>query len=264
MFREAASICFMTYIHALILSLVEGITEFLPISSTGHLVLAAEFLNIQQTEFVKSFEIIIQLGAILAAVVLYARRILTNRVLFAKITLAFIPTAVIGIAVYPFIKSVLLGNAFITTIALLAGGVILIIFDLVGGKEKKEIMPEAITFKQSVLVGCAQVLAMIPGVSRSGATIIGGVSSGMSRAAAIEFSFMLAIPTMLAATGYDLLKTGAAFSPHEWQLLAIGFVGAFVSALIVIKLFLSLLTKRIFLWFGLYRVVLALILLAIN
>ncbi|MCX6781379.1 MAG: undecaprenyl-diphosphate phosphatase [Candidatus Magasanikbacteria bacterium] len=254
----------MTYLHALILSIVEGITEFLPISSTGHMVLVAHFLRIDQTEFVKTFEIFIQLGAILAAIVLYARRILTNWKLFKQLVIAFIPTGIIGLTVYKLVKQFLLGNAIVTTIALLIGGLVLIAFDLLWREPRHATTIEKITIPQSISIGFFQTLAMIPGVSRSAATIIGGSLAGLSREAAVEFSFMLAIPTMLAASGLDLIKSSHHFSSSEFQILTVGFFGAFLSALIVIKIFIGLLSRRTFLWFGLYRVILALAILGFG
>ncbi|OGH67566.1 MAG: hypothetical protein A3C15_03250 [Candidatus Magasanikbacteria bacterium RIFCSPHIGHO2_02_FULL_50_9b] len=246
----------MTYAHALILSLVEGVTEFLPVSSTGHLVIAAEFLNIEQTEFVKTFEIVIQLGAIFAAVVLYARRIAANFSLTKKIIIASVPSAIVGILFYDLIKTYLLGNTLFTAAALFFGGIALICFDLFVVNKKID-AKQIPTNQQATIIGLFQTLALIPGVSRSGATIVGGVLSGLSRSSAVEFSFMLAIPLMLGATALDLVRTDAVIGPHELQLLAIGFVGSFLSALAVIKLFIAFVSRRTFLWFGIYRIAVA-------
>lgn len=250
----------MNYIDAIILGIVEGITEFLPVSSTGHLILTSHALGILETPFIKSFEIIIQLGAILAVVVLYWRLLLTNRHLIAKVIAAFVPTAVIGLTLYSLIKTYLLGNQLVVVIALAVGGLLLIAFE----KRKKEAdLPEAggdvtsITYKQAFLVGLFQTVAMIPGVSRSAATIIGGELLGLSRKAIVEFSFLLAIPTMAAATGYDLLKTHASFSGEELSLLAVGFIVSFLVALLAIKSFLGYIKKHSFTAFGVYRLILA-------
>jgi len=249
----------MDLLQALLLSVVEGITEFLPISSTGHLVLASELLRIPQTDFVKSFEVIIQLGAILAVVVLYAKTLLTNRGLWPKLAVAFVPTAIIGFTLYKLIKEMLLGNTQVTLWALFIGGIILIVWEKFY-KEKPHHLDkiEKLSYKKAFLVGVFQSLSVIPGVSRAGATIIGGLSVGLTRRAAVEMSFLLAIPTMVAATGLDLIKSNFSFSGNEWLVLSVGFVGAFITALFAVKYFIKYVAHHTFVAFGIYRIVLAL------
>jgi len=250
----------MDIIHAIILSLVEGISEFLPISSTGHMIIASSVLKIAQTNFVKDFEIIIQLGAILAIVVLYFKQFSKNKNVWLKVITAFLPTALIGFLLFKIIKSYLLGNLYITLIALFLGGIILILLELIH-KEKDHHAGkiEDISFKNAFLIGTFQSLAVIPGVSRSAATIISALFLGTKRKTATEFSFLLAVPTMLAATGLDLVKSNFAYSLNEWILLIIGFLGAFVSALIVVKWFLKYIQSHNFIAFGVYRIVAAIL-----
>jgi undecaprenyl-diphosphatase len=246
--------------HVLIFSLVEGITEFLPISSTGHLVLTSEILRIPQTDFVKSFEIIIQLGAILAVVFLYWRKILESKILWKNILIAFIPTAIVGLTLYSFIKDVLIGNVLVTLLALFVGGIVLIALEfMLKQKEQPVASLEKFSLKTSFLIGLIQSLSIIPGVSRAGASIVGGMVLGLKRNVAVEFSFLLAIPTMFAATGLDLIKSELRFSPQEWLLLLIGFVGSFIVALAVVKWFIKYVQTNNLIPFGIYRIVLALI-----
>jgi len=202
----------MTLLQALVLGIVEGLTEFLPISSTGHLILAAKLLGLAQTEFQKSFEIVIQLGAILAVVVLYWRSFLRPKVL-AKVIAAFIPTGIIGLALYHLVKTYLLGNEMVVLAALALGGLVLILFEL-WHREPAGAVGEvdSVTYLQAIGIGLFQALAIIPGVSRSGATIVGGLAMGLTRETIVEFSFLLAVPTMLAATGLDLIKNASSFS----------------------------------------------------
>lgn len=250
----------MTYLHALILSLVEGITEFLPISSTGHLILTADLLKITQTNFVKDFEIIIQLGAILAIVVLYFKQFYKNMNVWRKVLTAFLPTAVIGFVLFKFIKTFLLGNLYITLFSLLIGGIALIVLELLY-KEKEHHADEIekISFRNAFLIGVFQSLAVIPGVSRSAATIIPALFLGTKRKTATEFSFLLAVPTMLAATSLDLIKSNFSYSANEWMVLLVGFTGAFISALIVVKWFLKYIQSHTFIPFGIYRIIISLV-----
>jgi undecaprenyl-diphosphatase len=248
----------MDTIQVLILSIVEGITEFLPISSTGHLLLATNFLKIPQTEFVKSFEIIIQLGAILSVVVLYWKKLIVNFKLWKNIIAAFIPTAVAGLLLYDFIKEVLFENILITVLALLIGGILLIVIEKFHKpQQSNNVTIEQLSLKQSFLIGIAQSFSIIPGTSRAASTIIGGLLVGLKRKAAVEFSFLLAIPTMMAATGLDLVKSNFNFSSNEILILAIGFIGSFITALLVVKWFIKFIQTNNFFWFGVYRIVLA-------
>lgn len=250
--------CAMTVLQALVLSLVEGVAEFLPISSTGHLILAARLLDIPQTEFVKSFEIIIQLGAILAVVFLYWRTLLTNRQVWPKVLVAFIPTAFVGLVFYRSIKDYLIGNTGVTLAALFFGGVALILIELRHDDGRPSASSIAdLSYKNAFLIGACQSISVVPGVSRAAATILGALLLGTSRSSAVEFSFLLAVPTMAAATGLDLVKSNISFSPSESFLLLVGFLGSFVTALICIKLFIRYVQRNNFIPFGIYRVSLA-------
>lgn len=250
----------MDLFQALILSVVEGITEFLPISSTGHLTLASDLLKISQSEFVKSFEIFIQLGAILAVVVLYFNKYRKNFMVWKNVLIAFLPTAIIGLVLYRFIKESLLGNILVTVAALLIGGILLIVLEKLHKEKQSDVNSiEKLSLKQNLMVGLAQSVSIIPGVSRSAATILGGMFSGLKKETAVEFSFLLAVPTMLAATGLDLLKSDFNFSPNEFMVLMVGFTGAFVTALLVVRWFVKYIQTNNFFWFGVYRIVLSLI-----
>ncbi len=250
----------MNILHAITLGFVEGLTEFLPISSTAHLDLVRQLLNIASTDFVKSFEIIIQLGAIMAVIFLYWKKILAHfNNYFKLLSIAFLPAAIIGFIAYKFIKTVLLGNNFVMAISLLVGGIIIYLMEM----DRKKNTVEEVTIHSAWKIGLFQCLAMIPGVSRSGATIMGGLWLGLKRETIVEFSFLLAIPTMLAATGYDLLKSNFSFSGNEYLLLAVGLVTAFISALFVIKLFVAYISKHNFVYFALYRIALGAALLLI-
>ncbi len=250
----------MDILHVIILSIVEGISEFLPISSTGHLIITSEILKIPQSNFVKDFEIFIQLGAILAVVVLYFKSFIQSKIIWQKVLAAFLPTAIIGFLLFKFIKNYLLGNLYITLISLLVGGILLIILELIH-KEKDHHVDkiEEISFKNAFIIGIAQALAVIPGVSRSAATIISALFLGTKRKAAAEFSFLLAVPTMLAATTLDLAKANFNYSNAEWISLLVGFIGSFITALIIIKWFLKYIQKHSFISFGIYRIVIAII-----
>lgn len=252
----------MDLVQALILSVIEGVTEFLPISSTGHLLLATNFLWIDQTEFVKSFEVIIQLGAILAVVVLYWKKLIKNFGIWKKIIVGFIPAAVVGLVLYDFIKSVLFENLLLTVLALLIGGIFLILIEKFL-KEKSGAIDsiDKLTLKQSFLIGIAQAVSVVPGTSRAASTIIGGLLVGANRKTAVEFSFLLAIPTMVAATGLDLIKSNFNFSANELLILAVGFIGAFITAMFVVRWFINFVQTNNFFWFGLYRIILSIVLL---
>ncbi len=247
----------MHSLHAILLGIVEGISEFLPISSTGHLILTGKLLSIPSSEFVKSFEIAIQLGAILAAVVLYWKKLVHSRKTMINVLAAFIPTAIIGLAVHAIAKKFLLGNDMVVVWSLLIGGLVLIAFERWHGEGETTKDLEAVTLKQSVIVGLFQAIAIVPGVSRSAATVVGGMLFGMRRSVIVDFSFLLAIPTMAAATGLDLAKSGYSFTGNEWMALGIGFVVAFVTALVAIRWLLSFLKSHTFAPFGVYRIVAA-------
>lgn len=249
----------MTYLTALILGVLEGATEFLPVSSTGHLILASSLLKIPTSTFLTSFEIAIQLGAILAVVVMYWRTIFDFEMI-KKLIVAFLPTAVIGLALYKVVKHYLLENTTVVVIALLVGGVILIAIELMlkrrlddGGSAKD------LTYKQAFAIGLFQSLAIVPGVSRSGASIAGGLLLGIRRLAIVEFSFLLAVPTMAAATGLDLLKSYKDLVSADLALIGFGMLVAFVVALFSLKFLIKYARKYTFIPFGIYRIVIALI-----
>ncbi len=248
----------MDALQAIALGIIEGATEFLPISSTGHQILLAHLLHIPNTEFLKSFEIVIQLGAILAVFSLYAKRFFELKTL-KKLMVAFIPTGVIGLALYSFIKTHLSGNEIVVVWALLIGGIALIAFELLHTEGTQDSI-DSITYKQAALIGLAQSLAIVPGVSRSAATIVGGMLLGMRRTLIVEFTFLLAVPTMAAATGLDLLRNyDAIFSGNNVGLLALGFVVSFIVAILAIKFLLAFVKRYTFVPFGIYRILLALV-----
>lgn len=250
----------MNWMHAAIFGVVEGLTEFLPVSSTGHLILTAKLMGLQQTEFIKSFEIAIQLGAILAVVLIYWRVLWSNFQTAGKVLAAFIPTAGIGLVLYKWVKSVLLEKESVVLWALLIGGVVIILFDRFF-KENRSGDQDAshISYGQAIVIGICQSLAVIPGVSRSASSIIGGLSLGLTRKMIVEFSFLLAIPTILAATVLDLTKTSLSFTSDEWGLLAVGGIVSFAVAILSIKFFLKYIQKHSFAVFGYYRIVLAIL-----
>ena len=245
--------------HAIIEGIVEGITEFLPISSTGHLMLTSEILNIANIEFVKSFEIIIQLGAILAVVVLYPKRLLMDKPTIYRVAAAFLPTAILGLAFYKVIKHYLLGNLVVVLAALFLGGIAIILFEKFWKPTATKNITD-LTLKESAAIGLLQCVAFVPGVSRSAMTIFSGMWMGLSRKEAVEFSFFLAVPTMAAATGLDLLKNyQLILLGGNFMLLGVGFVVSFLTALGAIKLLLRYVSTNDFVLFGVYRIVLALL-----
>ncbi|MBI2028279.1 MAG: undecaprenyl-diphosphatase UppP [Candidatus Levybacteria bacterium] len=250
----------MDYLQATILSIVEGLTEFLPISSTGHLILTSTILKIQQTDFVKSFEIIIQLGAIAGVVFLYWRRLFVRNTIWKQMLVALMPTAFFGLVLFKFIKSYLIGNTILTLISLFVGGILLIILEFIY-KEKKHHVDkiEQLTLTQSFLIGCCQSIAIIPGVSRAASTIMGALFLGAKRKVAVEFSFLIASPTLLAAAGLDIVKSDFSFSAYEYSLLVIGLIGSFFVAILSMKFFLAFIKNHTFIPFGIYRIVLAVI-----
>jgi len=250
----------MEILHIFTLSVVEGLTEFLPISSTGHLILTSKLLGIGDSNFVKTFEIVIQLGAIMAVVVLYTKRFL-NIKLLKKLFVAFIPTAIVGLTLYPFIKNFLLGNSVVTLNALFWGGVALVIIERL--LQKRELGGpvdyEKVTYKKAFLIGSFQCLSIIPGMSRAAATIIGGLSTGINRATATEFSFLLAVPTMMAASALDIYKSRQYISQSGTLTLFIGTVFSFIFAMIAIKFLVNYVKKHNFIVFGVYRIILAIL-----
>ena len=245
----------MNIVQTLILSVAEGITEFLPISSTGHLILVSDFLKITQTEFVKSFEIIIQLGAILSVVVIYFKKLIKNIDLWKQIIVAFLPSAIFGVLFYKLIKTYLIGNSLVVVLSLFIGGIVMILFEKYHKDKEKEL-----NLKHYLLIGLFQVVSMIPGVSRAFATIFGGMVVGMSRKKATEFSFFLAIPTMLGATVLDLIKTDISiWTNSNLVTLFLGFIASFATAYVVVKWLIKFVQTHNFIRFGWYRIILALL-----
>lgn len=248
----------MTIFDSIVLAIIEGLTEFLPISSTGHMIMASSAMKITG-DFVNTFEIAIQLGAIMAIVMLYAKRFLQGFDIYLKLGVAFVPTAIVGFLAYKTIKMYLF-NPYVVGVALVVGGVILILIDNKVVNRKSDVLSlESLSYKRSFMIGLVQCISMIPGVSRAAATIIGGVFNGLDKKQATEFSFLLAVPTMFAATGYDLLKTPAILNKNEYILLAIGMVVAFVSAWIAVKIFIKIVENYGFKYFGYYRIIIGLI-----
>lgn len=251
----------MTYLEALIIAVIEGLTEFLPISSTGHMMLGTAILGIEPTPFVKLFTVAIQLGAILSVIVLYFKRFFKSVGFYFKLLAAFVPAAIAGVLLGDQIDAAL-ENLWGVAIALLVGGVVLVFADQWFNKEEIA-TDEDISYKTAFKIGLCQCMALFPGVSRSGATIIGGKAFKLNKQLAAEFSFFLAVPTMFAATAKKLLdfyKEGISLSGEEIKLLAFGNVIAFLVALIGIKTLIGVLNKYGFKWFGIYRIVLGAIL----
>lgn len=248
----------MSIFDSIILAIIEGLTEFLPISSTGHMIMGQTLLKIDG-DFVKTFEISIQLGAIMAIVMLYAQRFLKSFTIYLKLGVAFIPTGIVGFLAYKTIKMYLF-NPYVVGVALVIGGIVLVLIDKkVVAKESKTLDLESISYKNSFFIGLIQCISMIPGVSRAAATIIGGVFNGLDKKQAMEFSFLLAVPTMFAATGYDLIKTPIHFSSNEYILLGIGLLVAFISAWAAVKVFIKLVENYGFKYFGYYRIIIGLL-----
>jgi len=250
----------MTVFQAIVIAIVEGLTEFLPVSSTGHMVIVQALLGLEPTEFTKAYMVNIQFGAILSVVALYWRRFIQGPDLYWKLLLAFIPAAIFGLWLGHAID-LLLENVTVVAVALLAGGIVLVFVD----KLFKPKGLEGVSAGRALGIGLFQCLALVPGVSRSAATIIGGMSLGLTRKHAAEFSFFLAVPTMAAASGYKLLQGWNAdpeiFSGNNLGLLLLGNVVAFIVALLAIRSFVGFLTRHGFRAFGWYRIALGLLLL---
>jgi len=257
----------MNLLQAIVLAILEGITEFLPISSTGHMVIASSVMGIASDDFTKLFMVCIQFGAILSVVVLYWKhffpkdRTLRDQVIFYfRLVIAFIPAAVVGLLFKKHIDQ-LLENVIAVAVSLLVGGVVFLFLDewFRAAEERGE--PELKSPRKAFFIGCFQVIAMVPGVSRSAATIIGGLSQRLNKKAAAEFSFFLAVPTMLAASAKDLLdyyQDGGSFGDGKIGLLIVGNLVAFVVAMLAIRSFIGYLTRHGFRMFGYYRIVVGL------
>lgn len=254
----------MNYLQAIILAIIEGLTEFLPVSSTGHMIIGTALMNMEPTPFVKLFTIVIQLGTILSVLVLYFKRFFKSLNFYYKLVVAAIPASILGLLLNDFIDS-LLESPLMVAVMLVVGGVILLFVDKWFNKPQIENSDE-ISYKQSFIIGLYQCLALIPGTSRSASTIVGGMTQNLTRKAAAEFSFFLAIPMMLGASVvklYKFLKEGHTFSGEEINMLVIGNVVGFIVAIIAIKTFINILTKHGFKAFGWYRIVVGLIILVL-
>lgn len=241
----------MDYLQAIIIAIVEGITEFLPISSTGHMIITEKLLGLQNTQFLNVFKVCIQFGAILSVIVLYWKRFFQSVNFYLKLFVACIPAAFFGFLLNDYISE-LLGNVWIVAVSLILGGIILLFIDqwFKDTDEDKEI-----SFPVAFIIGLFQVIAMVPGVSRSAATIAGGLIQKISRKNAAEFSFFLAVPTMFGASALELSKIYKTIQPSEISILIVGNIVAFIVALLAIKLFINFLTKHGFRAFGVYRII---------
>jgi undecaprenyl-diphosphatase len=254
----------MDIFNIIILSVVEGITEFLPISSTGHLILTSNLLQIPQTEFLKTFQIAIQSGAVLAVVNLYRRKLINDKGLILKAITGLLPTLVIGLLLYSFIKEYLFESVQTISIALIVGGFVIIFLERTlkkSEKYKEKIIDDLskVTYKQAFFTGLTQSLAVVPGVSRAAASIFGGMLFGMNRKTATEFSFILALPTIMAATGFDLVQTAPQFSASQIFQLFIGVAVSFIVALFTIKWLIKYVSAHTFTNFGWYRIIIGII-----
>ncbi|TDS13028.1 undecaprenyl-diphosphate phosphatase [Sphingobacterium paludis] len=250
----------MTYFEAIVLAIIEGLTEFLPVSSTGHMIIGTALMGMEPSPFVKLFTIVIQLGTILSVLVLYFKRFFRSLDFYYKLVVAAIPASVLGLLLNDFIDS-LLESPLTVAVMLVIGGLALLFVDKWFNKPQID-NSDDISYKQSFIIGLYQCLALIPGTSRSASTIVGAMTQNLTRKAAAEFSFFLAIPMMLGASIvklYKFLKEGHTFSGEEVNLLIVGNVIGFIVAIIAIKTFINLLTKYGFKVFGWYRIIVGLV-----
>jgi len=249
----------LTLLDSILLGALEGVTEFLPVSSTGHLILASHMLGLEQTDAHKAFEVAIQLGSILAVLFLYAKDLISDKSLWVKLAVAFVPTGALGFLFYKQIKAFF--SIETVSIMLILGGIVFLIVEYFrrdkavdAGKELGEL-----SYKEAFIIGVFQSFSMIPGTSRSGATIIGGLLLGLRRKAAAEFSFLLAIPTMMIATAYDLFKHRHEMIVDDWSMLSVAFVTAFVFAFFTVKAFVAFVGRHTFVPFAIYRIIIGVI-----
>lgn len=254
----------MSFWHAIILAIIEGVTEFLPISSTGHMIIGSSFMGIASSEYVKMFTVAIQFGAILSVLVLYWKRFVQSVDFYVKLFIAFLPAAFFGLLLDDYIDA-MLDNPWVVAINLILGGIFLVFVDRIFAQNEEFQVELSISKRKALFIGLFQVIAMIPGVSRSAATIVGGLTQKLNRKSAAEFSFFLAVPTMLAATGYKMLKyqLDVGFSLEDVKVLLLGNVLAFIVALLAIKGFIGFLTKYGFKFFGYYRIIVGLVLIVV-
>ncbi|MEY3002290.1 MAG: undecaprenol kinase [Pseudomonadota bacterium] len=251
----------MDFFQAIIIGIIEGFTEFLPISSTGHMIVASQFLGVSQDALMKAYEVIIQFAAILAVLLLYKEKVtFQKRVLWQKLFVAFLPLAIVGFIFKDEVKA--LFTVQIVAWMFIVGGVVFLIVEHFYQEKASHVCDvEQVSYQQSLWIGIAQIFSLIPGTSRAGATIIGGLLTGLDRKTSMEFSFLLAIPVMGAVTGYDILKHYHEFIQVHWGVFVVGFITAFVVAYITIKLFLSFIQRFTFVSFGVYRILFGIILL---
>jgi undecaprenyl-diphosphatase len=245
----------MTFLQAIILAIIEGLTEFLPVSSTGHMIIGSTIMGIEQDEFVKLFTVAIQFGAILSVIALYWKRFFQSMDFYYKLFVAFIPAVIAGLLLKSQID-MLLENIVVVGVMLFVGGIVFLFIDqwAPGGSAQT---PKPMTYRRAFTIGVWQCLAMVPGVSRSAATIIGGMTQGLDRKRAAEFSFFLAVPTMFGATVksiYDYVKDGGTVSGEHLQLFAVGNIVAFLVAIVAIRTFIAFLSEHGFRAFGWYRI----------
>lgn len=253
----------MDILQAIIIGVIEGFTEFLPISSTGHMIVASEFLGVSQDALTKAYEVIIQFAAILAVMLIYKEKLTLKKiVLWQKLFVAFLPLAIVGFIFKDEIKT--LFTVEIVAWMFIAGGLVFIVVEHFYEEKEHHVSDvEKANYTQALWIGLAQIFSLIPGTSRAGATIIGGLLAGLDRKASAEFSFLLAIPVMAAVSGYDLLKHYQDFADADWGAFLAGFIAAFLVAYVTIKLFLAFLQKFTFVAFGLYRILFGVFLLII-
>ena len=253
----------MDILQAIIIGVIEGFTEFLPISSTGHMIVASEFLGVSQDALTKAYEVIIQFAAILAVMLIYKEKLTLKKiVLWQKLFVAFLPLAIVGFIFKDEIKT--LFTVEIVAWMFIAGGLVFIVVEHFYEEKEHHVSDvEKTGYRQALWIGLAQIFSLIPGTSRAGATIIGGLLAGLDRKASAEFSFLLAIPVMAAVSGYDLLKHYQDFADADWGAFLAGFIAAFLVAYVTIKLFLAFLQKFTFVAFGLYRILFGVFLLII-
>jgi undecaprenyl-diphosphatase len=247
--------------QAIIIGIIEGFTEFLPISSTGHMIVASEFLGVSQDALTKAYEVIIQFAAILAVMLIYKEKMTFKKIdLWQKLFVAFLPLAIVGFIFKDQIKALFTVN--IVAWMFIIGGLVFLVVEYFYEEKKAHVTHvEKVNYKQALWVGIAQIFSLIPGTSRAGATIIGGLLVGLDRKTSAEFSFLLAIPVMAAVTGYDLLKHYQDFADANWGAFLVGFITAFIVAYLTIKLFLVFLQRFTFVAFGIYRILFGVILL---
>ena len=253
----------MDIFQAIIIGIIEGFTEFLPISSTGHMIVASKFLGIEENALNKAYHVIIQFAAILAVMLIYKEKITFKQVdLWVKLMVAFLPIAIVGYIFKDVIKTFF--NVETVAWMFIVGGVIFLLVEYFYKEKKAHVTHvEKVNYKQAFWVGFAQIFSLVPGTSRAGATIIGGLLVGLDRKTSTEFSFLLAIPVMAAVTGYDLLKHYQDFADANWGAFIVGFITAFVVAYATIKLFLVFLERFTFVAFGVYRIIFGIILLMV-